>query len=74
MPLDSITSKEIRKVAGRKRLAAWPGVRYLTATVSEQFQRVAAEEGTRKGLARVHLDAYWWSVGRDEVAVFRPDQ
>lgn len=70
LPLDSITAKELRSTAKRQglRLPPWPGVKYLTMPVSVSYQKVAADEATKEGIARVHLDAFWWSVARDENA------
>jgi hypothetical protein len=67
LPLDSITAKQLRNAAGQRSLQPWPGVKHLTMQVSASFQKVAADEASKRGIARVHLDAFWWSVGRDEV-------
>jgi hypothetical protein len=66
VPLDSITASGLKRAAGRGNLPRWPGVRKLTAPVSEKFQQFALELAQRKEIARVHLDALYWSVGRDE--------
>jgi hypothetical protein len=66
VPLDSITAHGLKRAAGRGELPAWPGVRKLTLPVSAKFQQFALELARRKGTARVHLDAVYWSVGRDE--------
>lgn len=65
IPLDSITAKHLKLVAGGGVLPRWPGVKYATPSLSDQYQRVAGEEAVRRGVARVHLDAVWWSVSRD---------
>ena len=65
LPLDSITATELKRAAGRGKLPAWPGVRHVTPKVSERFQRSAANLAKEQGIARVHLDAVYWSVGRD---------
>jgi len=65
LPLDSITAKELRRSVGGGRLPAWPGVKHLTPEISALFQQVATREAQRRGIARVHLDAVWWSVSRD---------
>ena len=67
LPLDSITAVHLKRLAGRGVLPRWPGVRHLTAPVSAVFQEAAAGEASRRGMARVHLDAVWWSVGRDHL-------
>jgi hypothetical protein len=66
LPLDSITATRLKRAAGRGALPVWPRVRHLTPKVSAEFQRFAAELARREGIARVHLDALYWSVDRDE--------
>jgi hypothetical protein len=65
LPLDSITAGQLRRVAGRGALPRWPGVRHVTPDISAQFQAVAAKEAGDRKIARIHLDALWWSAGRD---------
>ncbi len=67
LPLDSITAKALRKAAKKRGepLPAWPGVKHLTVPISASYQNVAATEGAANGIARVHLDALWWSLDRD---------
>ncbi len=65
LPLDSITERELRRVVGRGVLPRWPGVRHVTPAISAQFQAVAAKEASRCKIPRIHLDALWWSAGRD---------
>jgi len=65
LPLDSITARQLQLVAGRGVLPRWPGVRHVTPDVSAQFQAVAAKEAKARKIARAHLDALWWSAGRD---------
>jgi hypothetical protein len=67
LPLDSITAKQLCDAPSGK-LLRWPGVKHLTLPMSEQFQRVAADEARKLQIARVHLDAFWWSVARDDDA------
>ena len=57
LPLDALTAKELRR---RHALPKWPGVAALTPEISDELQDAAAGEGTRRHLARVHLDVYWW--------------
>jgi len=68
LPLDSITGTALKRAAGRGGLPKWPGVKHLKSSVSARFQRAADVEATRQGIARVHLDALWFSVARDEDA------
>ena len=65
IPLDSITAKALGTEAGRGALPRWRGVRRLTADVSAVYQEAATRAALRYGIARVHLDALWWSAGRD---------
>jgi hypothetical protein len=65
LPLDSITALNLKRAAGRGTLPSWPGVKHLSPSLNAQFQEAAAEEAAKRGIARVHLDAVWWSVSRD---------
>ena len=67
LPLDSITGNKLKELAG-VALPRWPGVKYLDSTLSERFQQRAAIEADKEKVHRVHLDALWWSVGRDNDA------
>ena len=66
VPLDSITAHGLKLVAGRGKLPVWPRVRHLSPDVSETFQRFATDLARREHIAPVHLDAVYWSMGRDE--------
>jgi hypothetical protein len=65
LPLDSITATHLKRAAGRGKLPAWPGVKHLTKSLNAEFQKAAAAEAARRGIPRIHLDAIWWSVSRD---------
>ena len=65
LPLDSITATELRRAAGRGVLPRWPGVKHVTPALSAWFQAIAAKEAAARQIARIHLDALWWSAGRD---------
>jgi hypothetical protein len=65
LPLDSITAKQLKSRVGRGVLPPWSGVKHVTPAVNARFQEVAATQAAEKQTARVHLDAIWWSVGRD---------
>jgi hypothetical protein len=41
-------------------------VRHVTPELNDQLQEAAEREAKNHGLARVHLDALWWSKNRDE--------
>jgi hypothetical protein len=60
VPLDSITARNIKCAADRRALPVWPGVKNLPPALSERFQASAETEAKRQGVARVHLDAFWW--------------
>jgi hypothetical protein len=60
IPLDSITSHRLRKDAGRGVLPRWQGVKHLKPDASDRYQAHASELAQASGIARVHLDTYWW--------------
>lgn len=65
IPLDSITALNVKRAGARGALPGWPGVKHVTPALNDQFQRAAALEAARERLARVHMDAVWWSQSRD---------
>jgi hypothetical protein len=69
LPLDSITSRELRNRAGRGVLPRWQGVKRLTLDASDEYQSYAQECATKCRLARVHLDTFWWGVRDKEFSV-----
>lgn len=69
LPLDSITAAHLKRAAGRGKLPSWPGVKHLTARVSTPYQEAASTEAAKRGISRIHLDAFWWSMSRDDDAV-----
>jgi len=62
VPLDSITAKRLRQLAGRASLPPWLGVKHLLPEVSKRYQQFAEEVGQIRGIAQVHLDTYWWGA------------
>ena len=60
LPLDSITSRHLQSDLGRNRLPRWRGVKYLSPSASAELQAAAAAVASSRGIARVHLDAFWW--------------
>jgi hypothetical protein len=66
IPLDSFTSKGLRHDSGRGVLPPWPGVKGVTPELNAAYQKAAIPLAEKKDIARVHLDAFWWSVSRDE--------
>jgi hypothetical protein len=65
LPLDSITAKQLLKVAGRGQLPRWPGVKKLTKDISDDYQAAALGQARKEKIARVHLDAKYWASNRD---------
>lgn len=64
IPLDSITGNTLYAQA-RKELPKWPGVMHLTPEMNRLYQEVARRIGRERGIAPVHLDAYWWGGNRE---------
>lgn len=58
LPLDSITGKALNRL--EDALPRWNSIRRLDVATSQQFQDAAEREARRRGLARVHLDVFWW--------------
>jgi hypothetical protein len=52
LPLDSITARRLISGVGAKRLAPWPGVKWLQPSESREFQAAAAA-GVAASLMRV---------------------
>ena len=68
LPLDSVTAGCLLAEVPNA-LPAWCGVKHVDQAYNEQFQREALRVAKSLGTARVHLDAYWWSVSRDASSV-----
>ena len=66
LPLDSITALKLREEAAKAGLQVpvWPGVGSLPPGTSAEYQEVARVISRGWGLARVHLDVYWWGGDR----------
>jgi hypothetical protein len=60
LPLDSFTARGVRVRSLKGSVPTWFGVRKLTAEASKVYQLRAAELAAEEGLARVHLDLYYW--------------
>jgi hypothetical protein len=65
VPLDSITAKQLKSTIGRGALPPWCGVKHVTPEINARFQAAAVTEAAKQKTERLHLDAVWWSVGRD---------
>jgi hypothetical protein len=59
VPLDSLSGRALHKAAPGA-LPRWHTVRGLTAELSDKYQGIASECAASKGMARVHLDVFWW--------------
>lgn len=66
IPLDSITARALKRASGRGCLPRWPGVTHVTPELSYVFQTAALRVAKEKGIARCHLDAFWWALMRDD--------
>jgi hypothetical protein len=64
IPLDSITADQLRADAGPRVLPRWKGVKHLTSAISDPYQNHATTIAERTGVARVHLDTFWWGERR----------
>ena len=64
IPLDSAVAKGLKRLAGRGVLPPWPGLKHLRKDISDEYQAVAFEMASRKGMAKVHLDMYLWLENR----------
>lgn len=60
IPLDSITAKRIHEAV--PLLPRWPGVKHLDRATSDAYQAAALAVARQHGVARAHLDAYWWGA------------
>ncbi len=60
LPFDSISPKEIRR--RMPHLPRWRGVRHLTAEISAQYQDAARAIAKKRGIAPLHLDAFWYGA------------
>lgn len=67
VPLDSITAAKIKRAAGRGALPVWPGVKNLPPSLSDRLQGAAEAQARSRGVARVHLDTFWWGQRNDAV-------
>ena len=66
IPLDSITGRKLDDLSRESRGRKWRGLKQLEVSHSDAYQATATAEAHRLGIARVHLDAVWWSMKRDD--------
>lgn len=64
VPLDSYVAKRLIETQPGQ-LPRWRGVKHVSPSESHLLQAAAVLESQRLGVARVHLDAYYWSAARD---------
>jgi hypothetical protein len=65
LPLDYFTANELKHAFPRRSLPPWPGVKHLSPVENARFQAAASKLASTRGCARVHLDAFFWSLNRD---------
>jgi hypothetical protein len=68
IPLDSLSAAKMRQRSSKGALPRWRGVKYLTPEDSRRYQARASELATEWGMARVHLDIYFF-VDRGEANI-----
>lgn len=72
VPLDSLVGRELfRLFPGR--VQRWRTVRGLTPELSAEYQSAASDCAAAKGIARVHLDVFWWGSRESQVTLLRVD-
>jgi hypothetical protein len=60
LPLDSYTAKALLREPAGADLPPWPGVAKLHWRSSGEYQAAAQVVAKQRGIARVHLDMFWW--------------
>lgn len=65
LPLDSVSARSLRASRPPGEVGRWSGVRKLTPEASRRFQEAARRTARERRVARVHVDAVWWSHDRD---------
>jgi hypothetical protein len=65
LPLDEITATLLHEKHQGKPLRPWRGVSKVDAALNREYQAAALKVAKQKRVARVHLDALWWSQSRD---------
>lgn len=60
LPLDSFTVRALRAQPAAGQLPRFPGVAIVESRTYAEFQHAAQRVADDWGIARVHLDAYWW--------------
>jgi hypothetical protein len=70
VPLDSIVAKQLRSdlervFPERPSVSRWPGVKYVTRPISDEYQRAIRDLAADMKIAPIHKDIYWWSGPRE---------
>lgn len=60
IPLDQYVAKGLHKDYRGDNLPRWPGIKNLTPGISMAFQQAAKLVAQEEGIARVHLDLFYW--------------
>ncbi|MBL8998297.1 MAG: hypothetical protein JNL44_13375 [Gemmatimonadetes bacterium] len=65
VPLDGVVAERVAREPEGRTLPAWPGVKHLERTESEELQEAFRKLARRLGVAPVHLDALYWGGDRN---------
>lgn len=63
IPLDKFVAAGLHRDYSGEDLPKWNGIKSLTPENSLAFQRAAKVVAEEKGIARVHLDLFYWRAG-----------
>jgi len=61
VPLDSFVAKGLRRDIPGSLLPKWNSIKGLSKSQSDSYQESAKVAAASRGVARVHLDLYYWS-------------
>ena len=64
IPLDSHVAGRLRGEYRGSDLSKWPGIRHMDSDISDEYQCVAEQVAGRRGVARVHLDLFYWRAAK----------
>lgn len=63
VPLDSLVGKKLHE---REDAPRWKTIRGLKAEDSDKYQDAASKCARSMGIARVHLDVFWWGLRQSD--------
>jgi len=63
IPLDQYVAAGLHRDYRGEDLPKWDGIKRLTPENSVAFQRAAKLVAQEKGIARIHLDLFYWRAG-----------